>query len=63
MHNKIVATDYIFNTLRFQLLGKHDFDEYLMVSKGLSLNSLFENKGLDPNKNYGQVNVRTNDID
>ncbi|HMP32072.1 MAG TPA: VOC family protein [Saprospiraceae bacterium] len=63
MRNKAVTKGYYINKLGFQLYGVKDFDGYLMVHKDNVQIHFFEFKELDPNKNYGQVYIRTNDID
>lgn len=61
MRNKAVTKDYYINKLGFQLLG--DYDGYLMIHKDNIQIHFFEFKDLDPKENYGQVYIRTNDID
>lgn len=63
MRDKAVTKDYYVNKLGFQLFGDNDFDGYLMVHKDKIQIHFFEFKELDPNENYGQVYIRTNDID
>lgn len=63
MRNKAVTKDYYLNQLGFQLLGDKDFDGYLMVQKDNVQIHFFEFKDLSPKENYGQVYIRTNDID
>jgi len=63
MRNKAATLDFYINKLGFQRTGKEDFDGYLMVRKDHIEIHFFEFKALDPNENYGQVYIRTNDID
>ncbi len=63
MRNKAVTQDYYVNKLGFQLFGDGDYDEYLMVYKDNIQIHFFQFKDLDPKENYGQVYIRTNDID
>lgn len=63
MRNKAVTKDFYINTLGFQNLGTADYDEYLMVLKDNIEIHFFAFKELDPNENYGQVYIRTDDID
>ena len=63
MRDKAVTKDYYLNKLGFQLYGDNDFDNYLMVHKDNIQIHFFEFKDLDPKENYGQVYIRTNDID
>lgn len=63
MRNKAVTKDYYVNKLGFQLFGDADFDGYLMVYKDNIQIHFFAFEDLDPKDNYGQVYIRTNDID
>ena len=63
IRDKAVTKDYYVNKLGFQLWGDIDFDGYLMVHKDNVQIHFFEFKNLVPNENYGQVYIRTNDID
>ena len=53
--------DYYLNTLKFEELG--DYGDYLIVGKDKIEIHFFQFKELDPKENYGQVYIRTNDID
>jgi hypothetical protein len=61
MYNKNITRDFYLNKLGFQEFG--DYDGYLMVEKDKIEIHFFEFKELDPKENYGQVYIRTNDID
>lgn len=61
MRNKALTKDFYLNTLGFIELG--DYGDYLMLKKDLIEIHFFEYKELDPKENYGQVYIRTNDID
>ncbi|WP_298758331.1 VOC family protein [uncultured Psychroserpens sp.] len=61
MRNKSITRQYYINQLGFQDIG--DYDGYLMVKKDKIEIHFFEFKELDPKENYGQVYIRTNDID
>ena len=63
MRNKAITKDYYLNKLGFQLYGSQYFEGYLMVSKDAIQLHFFEFKELNPNENYGQVYIRTNNID
>ncbi len=63
MRDKAVTKDYYINKLGFQLFGNTDFDGHLMVYKDNVQIHFFEFKDLDPKENYGQVYIRTNNID
>jgi len=63
MRYKAVTKDYYLNKLGFQLNGDDDFEGYLMIHKDNIEIHFFEFKDLDPKENYGQVYIRTSDID
>jgi Glyoxalase-like domain len=63
MRNKDVTRNYYINKLDFQEFGSADFDGYLMLQKDNVQIHFFEFKELDPKENYGQVYIRTDDID
>ncbi len=63
MRNKAITKDFYVNQLGFQLFGSADFDAYLMLQKdGIQLH-FFEFKNLEPTENYGQVYIRTDNIE
>ena len=61
MRNKSITRDYYIKQLGFQELG--DYESYLMVQKDSIEIHFFEFKELDPKENYGQVYIRTDNID
>lgn len=62
MRDKVATRAFYIDTLGFQQLGG-DYDEYLMVQKdGVEIH-FFAFKALDPAENYGQVYIRSNDIE
>lgn len=63
MRDKAATNDFYLNKLGFQNFGSADFDGYLMVEKDNIQIHFFEFKELDTTTNYGQVYIRTNDID
>jgi len=63
MRDKTATRDFYINKLYFQEFGSADFDGYLMLKKDSIQIHFFEFKGLDPKENYGQVYIRTDDID
>lgn len=63
MRNRAVTKDYYLNKLGFYLLGNDEFEDYLMVFKDNIQLHFFKFKELDPKENYGQVYIRTNDIE
>lgn len=63
MRDKAVTQDYYVNKLGFRPVGDTEYNEYLMVARdGIELH-FFLFKELDPKINYGQVYVRTDDVD
>jgi hypothetical protein len=63
MRDKALTKDFYLNKLGFKEFGSGDFDEYLMVEKDNIQIHFFQFKELDPKENYGQVYIRTDDID
>lgn len=63
MRNKTATRDFYINQLGFRAFGTTDFDGYLMVQKNNIQIHFFEFKELDPKENYGQVYIRTSDIE
>ena len=63
MRNKVLTRDFYVNQLDFRETGSTDYDEYLMVQKDNIEIHFFEFKEIDPKENYGQVYIRTNEID
>lgn len=63
MRNKAITKDFYINQLGFRPLGNADYDGYLMLQKDMIELHFFEFKELDPNENYGQVYIRTDDIE
>jgi len=63
MRDKTATRDFYINKLDFQEFGSGDFEHYLMVKRdGIQIH-FFEFKELDPKENYGQVYIRTDEID
>ena len=62
MRDKARTKEFYIDQLDFQQFG-NDYEEYLMVQKDNVQIHFFEFKELDPKENYGQVYIRTNDID
>ena len=63
MRNKAITRDFYINKLDFQEFGSTDYDGYMMVQKDHIQIHFFEFKELDPKENYGQVYIRTDNID
>ncbi len=62
MRNKAITKAYYYN-LGFEQLGDKEYDGYLMIQKDDIQIHFFEFKELDPKENYGQVYIRTDDVD
>ena len=63
MRNKTVTRGYYISKLGFETVGNAGYDGYLMLQKDNIQIHFFEFKALDPKENYGQVYIRTDDID
>jgi len=63
MRNKVRTRDFYINKLEFQEFGSADFNGYLMVQKDSIQIHFFEHKELNPEENYGQAYIRTDEID
>ncbi|HEX5154464.1 MAG TPA: VOC family protein [Parafilimonas sp.] len=62
MRDKVLTKEFYVDKLGFQQFG-NDYHGYLMVQKDNIQIHFFEFKELDPKENYGQVYIRTDDID
>lgn len=63
MRDKEITRSYYTNKLGFSTVGAVEYDGYLMMKKDQIEIHFFEFKELDPKENYGQIYIRTNDID
>jgi hypothetical protein len=63
MRDKANTRDFYLNKLGFQEFGSADYDGYLMVQKDNIQIHFFAFKELDPKENYGQVYIRTDNIE
>jgi hypothetical protein len=63
MRNKIATKDFYINKLGFTNIGSSDFEGYLMLQKDAIEIHFFEFKTLNPKENYGQVYIRTDNIE
>jgi len=63
MRSKEATRDYYINNLGFVEVGEQDHEGYLMVKKDQIEIHFFEFSELDPLKNYGQVYIRTENIE
>lgn len=61
MRDKAATKDYYLGKLGFEELA--DYGDYLMLGKDEIEIHFFIFAGLDPMSNYGQVYIRTDDID
>ncbi len=63
MRSKAATKDFYLSQLGFTDIGTADFKDYLLLKKDNVEIHFFEFKELDPKENYGQVYIRTNDIE
>ncbi|AOW20582.1 bleomycin resistance protein [Urechidicola croceus] len=63
MRDKNVTRAFYIHNLGFKEFGSTDFEGYLMIEKDQIQIHFFEFKELDPRENYGQVYIRTDNID
>ena len=63
MRNKAATQDFYVNKLGFDVFGNADYANYLMVEKDAVQIHFFLFEALDPKENYGQVYIRTDDIE
>ena len=61
MRNKIETKNFYINQLGFKEIG--DYDYYLMLVKDNFEIHFFEFKDLNPLENYGQIYIRTQNIE
>jgi len=62
MRNKAITRQFYIEKLGFKQFGG-DYPGYLMVEKDSIQIHFFEFTDLDPKENYGQVYIRTDDIE
>lgn len=63
MRDKQITRNYYIDLLGFEPAGTADHPGYLMVKRDNIELHFFEHSTLDPHENYGQVYIRTNDIE
>ena len=63
MRDKKLTRDYYVHQLGFNDIGRADYEAYLMLAKDAVEIHFFLFKELNPLENYGQVYIRTNDIE
>lgn len=61
MRDKTLTKEFYVSKLGFKVLG--DYGDYLMLGKDNIEIHFFAFKQLDPKENYGQVYIRTDDVD
>jgi len=57
------VTRKFYQNLGFKTFGNADFEDYLMMEKDKIQIHFFKFKELDPGENYGQVYIRTDNIE
>jgi len=62
MRDKNVTKEFYLNKLGFKEFGTADFDDYLMVERDRIQIHFFEFNELESKENYGQVYIRTDNI-
>jgi catechol 2,3-dioxygenase-like lactoylglutathione lyase family enzyme len=63
MRSKTITRDFYVTQLGFKDIGSADFEGYLILQRDHIEIHFFEFKELDPKENYGQVYIRTNDVE
>ncbi|MBO6794124.1 MAG: VOC family protein [Balneolaceae bacterium] len=63
MRDKQQTRAYYVDQLGFKPISPIEYDGYLMLEKDRIEIHFFEFKDLDPKENYGQVYIRTDDIE
>lgn len=63
MRNKTITKEFYLNYLEFKIIGDKDFDGYLMLEKDDLQLHFFDYKDLNPMVNYGQIYIRTTNIE
>lgn len=63
MRDKAATREFYIEKLGFEEFGSADFEDYLMVKKDKIQIHFFEFNELEPTENYGQVYIRTDDIE
>ena len=63
MRDKNATRKFYLEELGFEEYGSADYDGYLMMQKDNIQLHFFEFKALNPEDNYGQIYIRTDNID
>jgi len=61
IRDKAITLAY-YSRLGFEVFGEKNYEGYLMLQKDQIQIHFFEFRDLDPKENYGQVYIRTDDI-
>ncbi|MET0242068.1 MAG: VOC family protein [Flavitalea sp.] len=63
MRDKKITKEFYINQLGFELYDSGDYEDYLMLKKDNIQIHFFRFASLDPAENYGQVYIRTTNIE
>ena len=63
MRNKKITREFYINSLGFEEIGTVDFEGYLMIKKDQIELHFFLFENISPLENYGQIYIRTDDIE
>lgn len=63
MRNKELTKAFYIDKMGFQVFGTNDYEGYLMLEKDNIQIHFFEFRDLNPKENYGQVYIRTENIE
>lgn len=63
MRDRTLTRNYYVDKLGFKYIGSDYFEQYLIVEKDNLQIHFFEFKALNPKENYGQVYIRTKNVD
>ncbi|MFK7920764.1 MAG: bleomycin resistance protein [Bacteroidia bacterium] len=63
MRDKAITQEYYCDKLGFERAGSTDYEGYLMIQKDRIQLHFFEFKDINPKENYGQIYIRTDDIE
>ena len=63
MRNKKITREFYINSLGFEEIGTVDFEGYLMIKRDQIELHFFLFETISPLENYGQIYIRTDDIE
>ena len=63
MRNKKIIREFYINSLGFEEIGTVDFEGYLMIKRDQIELHFFLFETISPLENYGQIYIRTDDIE